>query len=266
MKHLLSLLSVSVALVSCGPEGASPSSSSSENNGGSASKTATHQVCTKNDNSELIANGEINNSEDLLLVESLTLATNDFLDSLADDDFGGGTTGIVMNKPNITYALKSPLTFYACSNEQYELNGCNWNTRHLDPNQYETVTTTITDNAYRMLVEAYSDNETKTLFTIAGTVGDLGNVTYDIYENNVTTATYTLSRTNNGTETVQLVSEDANWTMSENVDCSGSLTLTQTKDGDDFELDTNWTFNGTKTSGQVTFTNKTNNEVYQGTW
>lgn len=75
-----------------------------------------------------------------------------------------------------------------------------------------------------------------------GTIGDLGNISFDIYEEGINVGTRQATRSNDGTETVRWSSVDTNWVASETSNCSGTLEYGNIREQDIITVNVQWDF------------------------
>lgn len=246
---LFSALSVAIILTGCQPE------EPSENSQGSTDPTfkASHSVCNYDDDNEITANFPIDQRSELTLIQSATAAANEI--DLADDDVTGAFAVVAFIAPSLSDGLMSLLTIYACTDESYAQNQCNLDVpANLNDGVPMRVRTVVSSgDQYQTVVEMDEGNGFQTDLTVSGTIGDLGNLTFELYDDGVLSSTRTSTRTASGSEEVVLTSATENWTMQETAGCTGSLDYDGTKDGDTVTVDATWSFNGSTMSGTLEY-------------
>jgi hypothetical protein len=256
----LTLLCLAVSLAACSPE----------ENTQQSEKAFTHQVCTfdPENNDEIKARVDIDETVDWLLLESLTQAAGDVVEHLEDDDITGAFASATFLVPSFADMFSGFYIFYMCTEASYEFDQCNWEIVDEEANEILRVQTTVGANLkYTATASKGNDQEMETILVIDGIVGDLGNLTINIYENGLVDLTRVTTRSPTGFETVEYTSEDSHWIASESSECAGSLDFESTdSEGRITTLDSSWTFGGGHTSGSLDYFKTGNEGRYLSNW
>lgn len=216
----------------------------------------THQVCSYDDDSNLQANRPIDQAETWVLIDSASEAPQSIdLDAFPEDDFVAPFALTAFLAPSLSDVFSGFNVIYACTSEMNQLNQCNWSLS-ADENGGEplSVATTISASGdYLAQVNVGDGASAELLATLAGTVGDLGNIVVTYYDEGVVSGTRQATRSANGAETVTYTSDTTTWVMQESSGCNGSLDFDSNEDGEVVTVDANWTFNGQSMSGNLTY-------------
>ncbi|EAR08068.1 hypothetical protein [Reinekea blandensis] len=246
---VLCSIPLAFVLFGCQPEG-----SNGDNQGSTdVDFKASHNVCNFDDDDEIVANDPIDQRSELTLIQSATAAAGSI--ELAEDDVTGAFAVIAFLAPSLSDGFMSFLTVYACTEESYAKNQCNYDVpANLNGGVPVRVRTVVSSgDHYQTVVEMDEGSGYQTDLVVSGTIGDFGNLTFEIYDDGVLSSTRTSSRTASGSEEVVLTSASENWTMQETAGCSGSLEYDGTKNGDTVTVDATWSFNGSSMSGSLEY-------------
>ena len=265
MKHLVTLLIASMLLSACG---ASDSETNNTDNGGGdigrddneggGTFTQTHSVCayedddSDNGDSVLLASKALDESQDPLLIDSMSQAGSDMdIEALPEDQqFDAAFAITAFTAPILADAFATINLIYACTDAIYALNQCNW---ELDNIKVETqlgfgqsyITTVSTPTEGQI---GFQQSQ-----VIEGTVGDLGNMTFNMYEDGLNVGTRQTTRTDDGTETVRWTSTDTNWVATETSNCTGSIEYQDIREDGTINIDAQWSFDGSTSTGTYDF-------------
>ena len=264
MKQGIAIVLTSSLLVACG--GGSESNDSPTDNDlsdGGVSFNETHQVCKskKGNDGEIVLTPSqgVDASAEWLLIESLTAAASDVdLDSIPEEKqfiASFALTGFLA--PSLTDAFSSLNGIYACSNALYAENQCNWELDYAENGGFKVETTFGSDNQYTATVSTRDDagSSLQKSLELSGVIGDLGNITFELFENGVSVGKREATRTAQGIETVRWTSSKTNWVATESSSCTGSLEYEDIKDDSTISIDAQWDFNGAKTTGTLDYVN-----------
>jgi len=264
MKHFYIVLLSSTLLSACGA-----SSSSSEDASNiidtptSVSddvSNETHQVCNfitneENEN-ELVANSPIDEEEAWVLIQSMSEAgSNIDLNSVAESDrFISAFAMAAFTAPALTDVFSIFNSAYACTSATYALNTCNWETNSAE-NHIKVETVFNSNQGYTTTVSTREDSASslQRSLVLQGTIGDLGNITFDLYEDGVNAGTRVATRSDEGTETVRWTSAATNWVATETSSCTGSLEYEDIKDDTTITVNANWTAVNKNTTGTLDY-------------
>jgi hypothetical protein len=272
MKQLLTLLISSALLSACGadsstnddssnadllPEQEVPSTIPPKEND---LVSETHRVCNFVENEEnddvLSANSAIDESQTWVLIESMTEAASDIdLDSIPENDqFLAAFASAAFLAPSFADIFSIFNSAYACSEDTYAENQCNW---EIDFGETGLKVETVfgSNQSYTSTLSTRKDtlSSLQQSLVIQGTVGDLGNITLEIYEEGLNVGTRAATRSTAGTETVRWTSEMTNWVATETSNCTGSLEYEDIRESNTVTLDAQWTLGGTSTSGVLDY-------------
>ncbi|WP_283787644.1 hypothetical protein QNI23_013025 [Bermanella sp. WJH001] len=264
MKQGIAIVLTSSLLVACG--GGSENNDSPTDNDlsdGGVSFNETHQVCKskKGNDGEIVLTPSqgVDASAEWLLIESLTAAASDVdLDSIPEEKqfiASFALTGFLA--PSLTDAFSSLNGIYACSNALYAENQCNWELDYAENGGFKVETTFGSDNQYTATVSTRDDagSSLQKSLELSGVIGDLGNITFELFENGVSVGKREATRTAQGIETVRWTSSKTNWVATESSSCTGSLEYEDIKDDSTISIDAQWDFNGAKTTGTLDYVN-----------
>ena len=264
MKQGIAIVLTTSLLVACG--GGSENNDSPTGNDLSdegVSLNETHQVCKskKGNDGEIVLTPSkgIDASAEWLLIESLTAAASDVdLDSIPEEKqfiASFALTGFLA--PSLTDAFSSLNGIYACSNALYAENQCNWELDYAENGGFKVETTFGSDDQYTATVSTRDDagSSLQKSLELSGVIGDLGNITFELFENGVSVGKREATRTAQGIETVRWTSPKTNWVTTESSSCTGSLEYEDIKDDSTISIDAQWDFNGAKTTGTLDYVN-----------
>lgn len=265
MKPLYTVLLASAFLSACGAgssssDGSSPQIPDAETNVPSDNINETHQVCDfvkeESDDSTLTANSPIDEEEAWVLIQSMSEAgSNIDLNSVAESDrFISAFAMAAFTAPALTDAFSVFNSAYACTSATYALNTCNWETNSAEKDiKVETVFSS--NQGYTTTVSTREDSASslQRSLVLQGTIGDLGNITFDIYEDGVNVGTRVATRSDEGTETVRWTSTATNWVATETSSCTGSLEYEDIKDDTTITVNANWTAVNKNTTGTLDY-------------
>ncbi|CCK75846.1 conserved hypothetical protein [Oleispira antarctica RB-8] len=272
MKQLLTLLISSALLTACGADSSTNDDSSSADAfpGQGVPPTTppkendlvseTHRVCNFVENEEnddvLTANSAIDESETWVLIESMTGAASDIdLDSIPENDqFLAAFASAAFLAPSFADIFSVLNSAYACSEEKYTENQCNW---EIDFGETGSKVETVfgSNQSYTSTVSTREDalSSLQQSIVLQGTIGDLGNITLELYEEGINVGTRVATRSAGGTETVRWTSEMTNWVATETSSCTGSLEYEDIRESKTVTLNAQWTLGGTSTSGVLDY-------------
>ena len=264
MKQGIATLLSTCLLVACGGgETSSDSPTGNDLSDGGVSFNETHQVCKskKGNDGEIVLTPSqgVDASAEWLLIESLTAAASDVdLDSIPEEKqfiASFALTGFLA--PSLTDAFSSLNGIYACSNALYAENQCNWELDYAENGGFKVETTFGSDNQYTATVSTRDDagSSLQKSLELSGVIGDLGNITFELFENGVSVGKREATRTAQGIETVRWTSSKTNWVATESSSCTGSLEYEDIKDDSTISIDAQWDFNGAKTTGTLDYVN-----------
>ena len=265
MKKLLAVLTSSILLTACVSENSNDQDLIGDDgtSTGGGPRIETHRVCKHVEDNEgdslLTANKAINKSESWLLIESMVeaaSASTDEIDSLPEADQLEGAFAITaFLAPSFTDAFTGFNIFYVCTEAMYALNQCNWENDYQQEGTLKVETVLGSGQNYTTTVSTKADASASLQQTLVlqGTIGDLGNITLDFYEEGSNVGSRQATLTDDGTETVRWTSPSTNWTASETSNCSGSLEYEDIRDNDTITLNAQWNFTGTSTSGTLDY-------------
>lgn len=253
MKQPFIILISSALLTACGAE-------SSSNGDPSNLINDTHRICGFVENEEnddvLTANKAINESQTWVLIESMTGAVSDIdINTLPENDqLLAAFASAAFLAPSFADIFSIFNSAYACTEATYTENECNWEQDFGDTglkvetvfgsNQSYTSTLSTREDALSSLQQS---------LVLQGTIGDLGNITVEFYEESVNIGSRIATRSAEGTETVRWTSTMTNWVATETSSCSGSLEYEDIRESNTVTLDAHWTLAGVKTSGSLDY-------------
>lgn len=264
MKQGIATILTTSLLVACGGEdGNNDSLTGNDLSDGGTSFNETHQVCKYKKGSDgenvLVSAEGIDESIEWLVIESLTAAASDVdLDSIPEEKrviASFALTGFLA--PSLTEAFSSLNGIYACSDALYTENQCNWELDYAENGGVKVETSFRSNNQYTATVST-RENANSSLqksLELSGVIGDLGNITFELFENGVSAGRREATRTAQGLETVRWTSSTTNWVATESSACTGSLEYEDIKDDSTITIDAQWDFNGVKTTGTLDYVN-----------
>lgn len=264
MKQGIATILTTSLLVACGGEdGSNDSPTGNDLSDAGTSFNETHQVCKYKKGSDgenvLVSAEGIDESIEWLVIESLTAAASDVdLDSIPEEKkviASFALTGFLA--PSLTEAFSSLNGIYACSDALYTENQCNWELDYAENGGVKVETSFRSNNQYTATVST-RENANSSLqksLELSGVIGDLGNITFELFENGVSAGRREATRTAQGLETVRWTSSTTNWVATESSACTGSLEYEDIKDDSTITIDAQWDFNGVKTTGTLDYVN-----------
>ena len=253
MKQLLTVFISSALLTACGAESSSSTDSSDL-------ISETHRVCNFVENEEnddvLSANSAIDKSQTWVLIESMTGAASDIdLNSIPENDqFLAAFASTAFLAPSFADIFSVFNSAYACTAETYAENECNWE-QDFGETGLKVETVFSSNQSYTSTVSTREDalSSLQQSIVLQGTIGDLGNITVELYEEGINVGTRVATRSASGTETVRWTSEMTNWVATETSSCTGSLEYEDIREYNTITLDAQWTLGGTSTSGVLDY-------------
>jgi hypothetical protein len=143
---------------------------------------------------------------------------------------------------------------YACTDEMYALNQCNWQDTYDVDGVVQVATTFISNQAYTSTIEVSESASAAldTLLEIQGTIGDLGNITIKFYEAGTLVGTRVSTLTSSGAESVTFTSDSTNWFAEESANCAGTLTYEDVQETQTIAVNASWSLEGSSTAGELT--------------
>lgn len=248
----ISLITLTSLLTGCGgSSGGSSALSALEgtNLPGDTVDNPTHQVCGDNAQGELQTNISIDNTRSAVSVDSAFQATYDLSLIQPENEFNL----IFTLNAGRELAYFSNLEDFYCSADKFSNDACNVDS------EYTRVTTTVANDEYTSTVQRYDTDakEFTDFATVHGKINDAGNM--DIRYSNGYFHVYT--RSSDGTETITATysATEISYSMVEHSDCSGSYHYS--RPSTDTEISASWTFNGTVSSGSMTYSDDTTGET-----
>jgi len=198
----------------------------------------THYVCGASAG-RLQPNAGIDDSVSAVEINSAEKAANDFSARHQDIIF----KRIFTDSIQLEASVLEDFGDYYCSADRYSENTCNLESDDV------RVTTTVSHDRYTSEVEHYnnSTNQFEEYAIVRGTLDSTNNMSIEYTNGDV----HSYSRSTNGTEQVTATNDSDNtgYSMTENPDCSGSYTFSDR----DKDLSVAWEFNGSVTSGYMTY-------------
>jgi hypothetical protein len=263
MKQLLILLISSALLTACGGDSSSNAELLPEQGTPPEENdlvNETHRVCNFVEDEEnddvLSANSAIDVSETWVLIESMTGAASDIdLDSIPENDqFLAAFASTAFLAPSFADIFSVFNSAYACTEALYAENECNWE-QDFGETGLKVETVFGSNQSYTSTLSTRKDtlSSLQQSLVIQGTIGDLGNITLEIYEEGLNVGTRAATRSASGTETVHWTSEMTNWVATETSSCTGSLVYEDIRESNTVTLDAQWTLGGTSTSGVLDY-------------
>lgn len=142
----------------------------------------------------------------------------------------------------------------ACTEATDTENDCNW---EIDFGETGSKVETVfgSNQSYTSTVSTREDalSSLQQSIVLQGTIGDLGNITLELYEEGINVGTRVATRSAGGTETVRWTSEMTNWVATETSSCTGSLEYEDIRESKTVTLNAQWTLGGTSTSGVLDY-------------
>lgn len=227
--------------------------------------TATHQVCGEDSSSRLTADLSINKANEPAMIHSLRHAANNFGDTLEEGSEPGGSAVTEMLRLESTTLVYLDASNYVCTEALRSENQCSWQVEGQGSTTTKRVSTTFSGSTYNAVVEQQTGNQFERLYSIDGTVGDVGNLTVAVYNQGQVSATYSVSRTTAGLETWSYLAGSVQIIASEGPSCNGSVDV-DINSSDVIQLDANWTFNGTVTRGSLTYNSNSLDSAFNASW
>lgn len=263
MQHISIVLLTSLMLSACGSDDSIEDGSAADNGsspGGAepGSGRTTHNVCRFNEEGDdLVPNGAIDEAESWVLVESMSQAAADIdIEAVPQDDqFLAAFASIAFIAPSLADAFSVLNSLYACTDAMYALNQCNWSDEFQETGTLSVATTFGSGQSYTATVSSKEDSASsfQQILQLEGTIGDIGNINFHMYEGGVLAGSRVATRTENGTETVRWTSDATNWVATETAGCGGSLEYSDIRDTETITVDANWTYGGSATSGSLDY-------------
>lgn len=262
MKQLFTVLLSSALLSACGADSSSSKDASNIIDPPASDNllNETHRVCNfiKNEDNDdvLVANNAIDEAEAWVLIQSMSEAgSNIDLNSVAEKDrFISAFAMAAFTAPTLADAFSVFNSAYACTDATYALNQCNWETNSEEAGlKVETVFGSNQSYTATVSTRKGATSSLQRSLVLQGTIGDLGNITFDLYEEGVNAGSRVATRSDEGTETVRWTSATTNWVATETSSCTGSLEYEDIKDATTVTLDANWTAINNSTTGTLNY-------------
>ncbi len=265
MKKIMAVLMGSIFLTACLDESTTEQDllNNDDTSAEGDPRTETHSICKFVDNNEgddiLAANEAIDEAENWLLIESMLEAASATLaeiDSLPEADRAAGVfASTAFLAPSFADMFTPFYIIYSCTETTYSLNQCNWDNGFQGDASLKIETVVGSSQNYTSTVSTKVDTSAglQQAIVLQGTIGDLGNLTLDLYEDGVNVGSRQATRTNNGTETVRWTSSNTNWVATETSGCSGSLEYEDVRENDTITVNAQWNFSGSTTSGSLDY-------------
>ncbi len=270
MKHFYIVLLSSTLLSACGASSSSSDDTSNiiDTSAPNNLSNATHEVCNfitdEENESELVANSAIDEEEAWVLIQSMSEAgSNIDLNSVAESDrFISAFAMVAFTAPALTDAFSIFNSAYVCTSATYALNTCNWETNSAE-NDIKVETVFSSNQGYTTTVSTREDSASslQRSLVLQGTIGDLGNITFDIYEDGINVGTRVATRSDEGTETVRWTSAATNWVATETSSCTGSLEYEDIKDDTTITVNANWSAVNKNTTGTLDYQTVSPNNI-----
>ena len=204
----------------------------------------------------LSANSAIDKSQTWVLIESMTGAASDIdLNSIPENDrFLAAFASTAFLAPSFADIFSVFNSAYACTADTYAENECNWE-QDFGETGLKVETVFGSNQSYTSTVSTREDalSSLQQSIVLQGTIGDLGNITVELYEEGINVGTRVATRSASGTETVRWTSEMTNWVATETSSCTGSLEYEDIREYNTITLDAQWTLGGTSTSGVLDY-------------
>lgn len=257
MKHLSIVLLTSVMLSACGSEDSTEDGSGADGAGSGSGRT-THNVCRFNDDGDaLVSNGAVDEAESWVLIESMSQAAADIdIEAVPQDDqVLAAFASVAFIAPSLADAFSVLNSLYACTDALYALNQCNWSDEFQETGTLSVETTFGSGQSYTATVSSKEDSVSsfQQLLQLEGSIGDIGNITFHMYEDGAIVGSRVATRTAGGSETVRWTSDATNWVATETAGCGGSLEYSDIRDTETITVDANWTYGGSATSGSLDY-------------
>ncbi|ORT52607.1 hypothetical protein ST37_02275 (plasmid) [Vibrio sp. qd031] len=216
----------------------------------------TRQVCQLGEDGELSTSHTIDVSTTAVLIQSATAAAGDIdIDSLPQENQIAAVFALTaFLAPSFADTVSGFTMVYACTDEMYELNQCNWQEGYGSDGEMVVDTIIGAGNSYTSVIKISesASAQLQTSYEIQGTIGDLGNVTVKYYEEGQLSATRVSTLSASGAESVRWTSELTNWFAEESANCSGSLTYEDIQEAQTVSANAEWSFGGSSTAGELT--------------